>query len=57
MQSVLNMAISAGANKSLREELVHCNLLDKTIEPGQSVNGIICIAIESGQPLELRMKE
>jgi len=54
---IVNMAIAAGANKNLGEELVRYNLLDKTIEPGQTVNGIISIAIESGQPLELRMKE
>lgn len=54
---VINTAIAAGANKNLGEELIRYNLLDKVIEPGQTVSGIISIAIESGQPLELRIKE
>ena len=54
---VINMGIAAGANKNLGNELVRYNLLDKTIEPGQTVNGIISIAIESGQPLEIRLME
>jgi hypothetical protein len=54
---LINMGVAAGANKNLGADLVRYNLLDKTIDPGQTVNGIISIAIESGQPLEIRLKE
>ena len=54
---LLNMGIAAGANKNLGADLIRYNLLDKTIAPGETVNGVISIAIESGQPLEIRLKE
>lgn len=52
-----NMSVAASANKHLFEDLTRYDILDKVIEPGESVTGVICIAAESGQPIEIRVKQ
>lgn len=54
---IINTVKASGANKNLLEDLMRYNMLNKTIEPGETVRGIISIAVESGQPLEIRMRE
>jgi len=54
----LGNTIKAGnANKNLLMDLMHYNILNKVVAPGETVTGIISIAVNSGQPLEIRMKE
>lgn len=53
---ISNMLVASGANKRLYEDLVRYNMIDKTIDPGETVSGLITIAVESGQPLSIRMK-
>ncbi|HMG92839.1 MAG TPA: hypothetical protein VK589_22435 [Chryseolinea sp.] len=54
---LFNMLKASGANKNLLAELTRYNMLNKTIDPGETLNGLITIAAESGQALQIRLKD
>ena len=54
---LFNMLKASGANKNLLAELTRYNMLNKTIAPGETLNGLRTIAAESGQPLQIRLKD
>jgi hypothetical protein len=52
-----NMSMASGANRNLLYDLKRFDLQKKTIEPGETVFGLIGIEANSNEALEIRFKE
>jgi hypothetical protein len=51
-----NMLVAGSANKKFLDELTQCNLVNKTIQPGETVYGLIGIGSHIGfAPLEIQI--
>ena len=53
--SLANILIASSANKNFREELKKYSLLDKTIEPGQTVYGLITVHSLTSDPIKFQI--
>ena len=53
--TLLNVISSSSANKKFDEELIENNILGKTIEPGEILNGLIAIRGISYEPLSVKI--
>ncbi|MGV3588637.1 MAG: hypothetical protein ACO1OF_16650 [Adhaeribacter sp.] len=54
--SLYNIVVASSANKNFREELKKYNLLDKTIEPGQTVYGLITVHSLTSDPIKFQIQ-
>lgn len=53
--TLLNMVSSSSANKKFDKELIENNILGKTIEPGDILNGLIAIRGIGYEPLSIKL--
>ncbi|GEO04965.1 hypothetical protein AAE02nite_26290 [Adhaeribacter aerolatus] len=54
--SLANILVASSANKNFREDLQQFNLLDKTIEPGQTVYGLITLHSLTSDPIKFKVE-
>jgi len=54
--SMYNILVARSANKNFRTELEKFNLLDKTIEPGQTVYGLISLYSLTAEPIKFEVQ-
>ena len=53
--TVLNMVKAGSANRAFRNELTRHNLINRTIEPGETVRGVVALSNTSRAPLRVKV--
>ena len=53
----INVSIAAGANKKFLAEVKENNLLDKTIQPGETVYGLLGLPVETSDGVEFKVNQ